>query len=96
MSANEADIGHGVTVSRTTDKAGEWVGLIRRHPKKGSAGERCASAVAFDTPASRLAHGESMSFHQVISLDPLTLSPSLLCRACGHHGHIVKGQWAGD
>jgi hypothetical protein len=24
---------------------------------------------------------------------PLTVSPSLLCRACGHHGHIKGGRW---
>lgn len=30
---------------------------------------------------------------QVVSLDPVTLSPSLLCNACGHHGHIRNGRW---
>lgn len=25
--------------------------------------------------------------------DPLTVSPSLLCRACGHHGFIRNGKW---
>jgi hypothetical protein len=29
----------------------------------------------------------------VISLEPLTLSPSLLCRTCGDHGHIRNGKW---
>lgn len=24
---------------------------------------------------------------------PLTLSPSLLCRACGHHGFIEDNKW---
>lgn len=27
------------------------------------------------------------------SYDPLTLSPSLACRSCGHHGFIHGGQW---
>lgn len=26
-------------------------------------------------------------------LEPLTLSPSLLCRQCGHHGFIRDGRW---
>lgn len=26
-------------------------------------------------------------------LDPLTLSPSLLCPICGHHGFIRNGKW---
>ena len=29
----------------------------------------------------------------LVSLDPLTLSPSILCPACKHHGHIVEGKW---
>lgn len=29
----------------------------------------------------------------LISEEPLTLSPSLLCRACGHHGFIRGGKW---
>lgn len=27
--------------------------------------------------------------------DPLTLSPSLLCTACGSHGFIREGKWVG-
>lgn len=30
---------------------------------------------------------------QVVSWEPLTLSPSLLCRACGMHGFIQQGRW---
>ena len=95
MSAPELDIGQGVTISKTADKNGDWVGLIRRHPRKGRDG-RCSSAVAFDTAASRAVHGDGMAFHAVVSWEPLTLSPSLLCRACGHHGHIQDGKWTGD
>lgn len=29
----------------------------------------------------------------VLSLEPLTLSPSLLCRMCGSHGFIRDGRW---
>lgn len=29
----------------------------------------------------------------LIQLEPLTLSPSLLCRACGDHGFIRNGKW---
>lgn len=28
-----------------------------------------------------------------VSREPLTLSPSLLCRACGRHGWIRGGAW---
>lgn len=29
----------------------------------------------------------------LVSEEPLTLSPSLLCLACGHHGFIRDGKW---
>lgn len=89
--SDETDIGSGVFIERTVNKDGEWVGLIRRHPKAG--GGTCASAVAFDTPASRAVHGPTVALHVVESWDPLTLSPSLLCRSCGHHGFIRQGKW---
>jgi hypothetical protein len=30
---------------------------------------------------------------KVESEEPLTLSPSILCRACGDHGFIREGKW---
>jgi hypothetical protein len=30
---------------------------------------------------------------QLECLEPLTISPSLLCTACQHHGHIRGGRW---
>jgi hypothetical protein len=64
------DLGEGVTAHTTVDAAGEWVGLVRRHPRKGGEGS-CASAVAFDTPTSRKAHGDDgkIAFHTVLSWD---------------------------
>lgn len=29
----------------------------------------------------------------LVSKEPLTISPSLLCRGCGTHGFITNGQW---
>lgn len=29
----------------------------------------------------------------LVSESPLTLSPSILCRACGDHGFIRNGKW---
>lgn len=31
---------------------------------------------------------------ELVSLDPLHLEPSLLCRVCGDHGFIRDGKWA--
>lgn len=54
----------------------------------------CSGTVNFEsTPAHREAWGGSRPEWQVISLDPLTLSPSILCRRCGDHGFIREGRW---
>ena len=42
--------------------------------------------------AREFAHG-TIETWDLISKEPLTLSPSLLCRACGDHGFIRDGRW---
>jgi hypothetical protein len=37
--------------------------------------------------------GPEHKAHAMVSRDPLTLSPSLLCRQCGLHGWIRNGRW---
>lgn len=59
------------------------VGITEFH----RAGDRwCAGFVAFKNYDSD--HG-----WDVLSEDPLSLSPSLLCRLCGSHGWIRNGTW---
>lgn len=53
--------------------------------------DRAKGAIAFDVPGNEDIP-DSVRW-QVESLDPLTLSPSLLCRWCGHHGFIRAGRW---
>jgi hypothetical protein len=50
----------------------------------------CGGAVPFDIPANQ---GWDRDKWRVLSLDPLTLSPSLACH-CGDHGFIVGGRWS--
>lgn len=50
------------------------------------------SGVHFDTPIMRQVT-KDQNMWQVESWEPLTLSPSLLCRACGDHGFIREGRW---
>ncbi|HMG43949.1 MAG TPA: hypothetical protein VK611_21630 [Acidimicrobiales bacterium] len=40
-------------------------------------------------PALRLGDG-----HSVVSSDPLTVVPSILCPDCGLHGFITAGAWS--
>lgn len=90
------DIGHGVHVRFYTSvnpdtKQAERAGIIvaHRHPD----GAVCEGGVSFDCPATRAHHKSGRPLWQVQSLEPLTISPSILDKECGLHGHIVAGKW---
>lgn len=73
------EIGHGVAVQvRRID--GEIAGVAYWHPCHGYNVE---GWVPVATPGG----------WDLVSEEPLTLSPSLLCRACGHHGFVRDGRW---
>jgi hypothetical protein len=68
----------------------ERVGAIIRH-KRPDGGD-CWHGVFFDgAVAQRVFDGRTI--WTVESWEPLTLSPSLLCRICGDHGYIRQGKW---
>ncbi len=69
------------------------VGATVYHPTP--AGETCSSGVYFDLPEvrERFPQLTDENVWQVVSWDPLTLSPSLLCMRCGDHGFIRGGKW---
>ncbi len=56
-------------------------------------GLECMSHVNFDTPEVRRVELREQVRWQVESWEPLTLSPSILCRKCGDHGFIRAGKW---
>jgi hypothetical protein len=61
------------------------VGYIETHPRADT-GEPCRGWLNIDP----LAEGSRWNVEQA---EPLTLSPSVLCRACGNHGFIRNGRW---
>jgi hypothetical protein len=65
------------------DDAGKVAGLYYEHP--GRSGEVCHGWITFKP--------YWKDGWDVQSWEPLTISPSLLCRACGHHGFIRGGRW---
>jgi hypothetical protein len=90
-------IGHGVYVqfrrmavdgTEPIDSARAIVGLAYRHPDAKGRGD-CEGWVPFK---GLYMPGTDIGW-DVFSISPLTLSPSLLCRICGHHGFIRGGEW---
>jgi hypothetical protein len=74
----KTDIGHGVSVELRYVE-GELDSVMYWHEP---CGEDCVPV----KPCWK--HG-----WDVLSLEPLTLSPSLLCKVCGKHGFIQEGKW---
>lgn len=55
-------------------------------------GESCTGAITFDGEVARQIEPGKGRW-TVESWEPLTLSPSLLCRECGDHGFVRRGKW---
>lgn len=84
------DIGHNVRIVYTTIGAHSPGGLIEYHYTPE--GRECGVSVLFDLDGVRHAFPDR-SVWTVVRLEPLTLTPSVLCRRCGHHGRIRGGRW---
>jgi len=98
------DLGDGVTLRFTfwaPDRAlnpqydgipdVERYGAIIDHPNLKT-GETCSAAITFAGDVQKRIAPNATTW-DVQSWDPLTLSPSLLCRQCGDHGFIRSGRW---
>jgi hypothetical protein len=82
------DLGHGVVVvSWIVNRFDERVGLIEEHDSPNG---RCRGSVLF---RGRAVDTDGHPTWIVEKEEPLTLSPSIKCRTCGHHGYIKGGRW---
>lgn len=79
--------GHRITFA---EYEGEVAGINDWHLK--SDGEWCVGWVSFKGAAWHRSMPQTAGW-DVIQREPLTLSPSLLCRGCGSHGFIQNGRW---
>ncbi len=89
----DLDLGEGV-LARWNIEDGEKIGILYNHPADTPTG-RCESGITFDLPKVREIWPDYPvdRMWQLESLDPLTVSPSLLCTGCQHHGFIRTGRW---
>lgn len=82
------DLGCGVLAKFYGLHGAEGVkaGILYEHPD--GKGGRCWGGVSFKDVNPADPRG-----WEVQSLDPLTISPSVLCMSCQHHGFIRGGRW---
>lgn len=81
------DLGHGVTMkSACMPDSSEREGYFWRHPRPDNGAECDGGWIATnpDNPRPWRVEQEEPA---------LTLSPSLLCTACGCHGFVRDGKW---
>lgn len=61
-----------------------------KHPRKDN-GQPCEGYIGLDSKL-----GTESANWKIEQEFPLTLSPSILCSACGDHGSIRNGKWEAD
>jgi len=98
--AGDADSFPELFPERTYESDGKrlvLVGIIEYHLRPD--GEECGGGVNFSRPLSPSRYEAERPVWTVEALDPLTLSPSVLCApengGCGAHGFIRAGRWEG-
>lgn len=79
------DVGGDHLTRPTSTSTGDPHGFIEAH--RDQAGQWCGGMLY------RRGRNPNGPEWDVLSEDPLTLSPSVLCRTCGEHGFIRDGQW---
>lgn len=87
------DLGEGVFFQPTTAAwaDGRCVGGIVWHTLES--GVICGGAITFEHGPNENEREQARPMWNVVSLDPLTLTPSVLDQQCGLHGFIADGRW---
>jgi hypothetical protein len=93
MSLLPIDLGDNHTIEFTSYKGDNRSGAIVTHLTPE--GKLCESSIPFRDHAWALEFKSKLLEHswELVSDNPVTLAPSLACRACGDHGFIRNGKW---
>lgn len=67
---------------------GALIGYVEQHPSARN-GSPCGGSIAI---SGTFWAGDHPRW-RAVSVEPLTLEPSVLCRTCGNHGWVRDGRW---
>jgi hypothetical protein len=89
---DEIDLGDGHRMVFSEYQGEKRVGANVLHPPVEG---KCSGDgwISFEGRSWARAFYGNIATWKVESDDPLTLSPSILCRACGDHGFVRGGKW---
>ena len=92
MSADRIDLGDDHAIVFSQYKGEKRVGGNVLHPPVEG---KCSGQgwICFEDTSWSRQFGPSLATWKVESQEPFTISPSILCRACGDHGFIRAGRW---
>lgn len=86
------DIGEGHSLQFLSYQGSPRVAVNIFH--MNSKGEPCAGFAPFANRAwANSFEPGAIATWDVQNDDPLTITPSILCRACGDHGYVTNGRW---
>lgn len=87
------DLGHNVTLRPIVHHSGSGVlvAFEMHHPCKDTIGSFVS--VRSDDPGPSWTCSFTGAVENIEQLRNVTLTPSLLCRTCGHHGFVRNGKW---
>lgn len=85
------DIGHDHSIEWVEYEGDAHAGLNDYHLRKD--GTPCKGFLAIENGSWAKAFEDVIPTWTILQTDPLTLSPSILCRVCGDHGFIREGKW---
>jgi hypothetical protein len=85
------DIGDNHEIQFVSYKDDSQAGLNIRH--KNEEGNPCVGFITFTGSSWAKDFNGKIQEWQVQSFEPLTCSPSILCKVCGDHGFIRNGRW---
>lgn len=86
------DMGHNTYWSKSVyGDDSEWIGILEWHQCSRDPDQLTAGGVYFQNAPEHL-KGARWSLENS-DPDHLTLSPSIACHTCGHHGFIRDGAW---
>lgn len=88
---DEIDLGDDHRMVFTEYKGEKRVGANVIH--KGLDGAQCDGFVAFEGRSWARSFEGRIATWTVLADEPITLSPSILCRVCGDHGFVRDGKW---
>lgn len=87
--SNIIDLGQGHHLRRVVDSTGTLCGFVDEHLDARDPRRQCGGSV----PLANSSWAEPGRTWTIEQEEPLTLSPSLLCTACGDHGWVRDGKW---